>query len=117
MKYVDGFVAAVPTANRDKYLHHAQAAAAVFKEYGALEVVECWGDDVPEGKLTSFPMAVQRKEDETIIFSWVVWPSRAARDEGWKKAMADPRLDPKNNPMPYDGKRLIYGGFEMILNA
>jgi uncharacterized protein YbaA (DUF1428 family) len=117
MKYVDGFVAAVPTANRDKYLQHAQAAAAVFKEYGALKVVECWGDDVPEGKLTSFPMAVQRKEDETVIFSWVVWPSRAARDEAWKKAMADPRLDPKNNPMPYDGKRLIYGGFEMLLDT
>lgn len=117
MKYVDGFVAAVPTANRDKYLSHAQAGAAVFKEYGALEVVECWGDDVPEGKLTSFPMAVQRKEDETVIFSWVVWPSRAARDEAWKKLMADPRMDPKSNPMPYDGKRLIYGGFEMMLNT
>lgn len=117
MKYVDGFVAAVPTANRDKYLSHAKAGAAVFKEYGALEVVECWGDDVPEGKLTSFPMAVQRKDDETVIFSWIVWPSRAARDEAWKKVMADPRMDPKSNPMPYDGKRLIYGGFEMMLST
>jgi uncharacterized protein YbaA (DUF1428 family) len=117
MKYVDGFVAAVPTANRETYLKHAQTMAAVCKENGALEVVECWGDDVPEGKLTSFPMAVQRKENETVIFSWVVWPSRAVRDEGMKKAMADPRMDMETHPMPFDGKRLIYGGFEMILNT
>jgi uncharacterized protein YbaA (DUF1428 family) len=117
MNYVDGFVAAVPTANRDKYLRHAQEAAAVFKQNGALQVVECWGDDVPEGKVTSFPMAVQRKDDEAVIFSWITWPSKAARDEGMKKAMADPRLQPETNPMPFDGKRLIYGGFEMILNV
>lgn len=117
MNYVDGFVAAVPTANRDKYLRHAQAAAAVFKEHGALEVVECWGDDVPEGKLTSFPMAVQRKDDETVVFSWISWPSRAVRDEGMKKAMADPRLQPESNPMPFDGKRLIYGGFQVLVSA
>jgi uncharacterized protein YbaA (DUF1428 family) len=117
MKYVDGFVAAVPTANRDKYLRHAQAAAAVFKENGALEVIECWGDDVPEGKVTSFPMAVQRKDDETVVFSWISWPSRAVRDEGMKKSMADPRLQPQTNPMPFDGKRLIYGGFEVIVSA
>jgi uncharacterized protein YbaA (DUF1428 family) len=117
MKYVDGFVAAVPTANREVYRKHAQVAAAVFKEYGALEVVEGWGDDVPEGKLTSFPMAVKRKEDETVIFSWIVWPSRAARDEGMKKSMEDPRLDMKANPMPFDGQRLIYGGFEVLLSA
>ena len=117
MNYVDGFVAAVPTVNRDSYVRHAQAAAAVFKEYGALAVVECWGDDVPEGKLTSFPMAVQRKDDETVVFSWITWPSRAARDEGMKKSMADPRLQPQTNPMPFDGKRLIYGGFEVIVSA
>lgn len=117
MNYVDGFVLAVPTANRDKYLHHAKEAAAVFKENGALQVVECWGNDVPEGKVTSFPMAVQRKDDETVVFSWITWPSKAVRDEGMKKVMADPRLQPETNPMPFDGKRLIYGGFEMILNA
>lgn len=117
MNYVDGFVAAVPTAHRDRYLRHAQAAAAVFRECGALQVVECWGDDVPEGKLTSFPMAVQRKDDETVVFSWVTWPSRAVRDEGMKRVMADPRLSPETNPMPFDGKRLIYGGFEVILEA
>jgi uncharacterized protein YbaA (DUF1428 family) len=117
MNYVDGFVVAVPTANREKYQRHAEAAAAVFKEHGALSVVECWGDDVPEGKVTSFPMAVQRTPDETVVFSWITWPSRAARDEGMKKSMADPRLQPQSNPMPFDGKRLIYGGFEVIVSA
>jgi uncharacterized protein YbaA (DUF1428 family) len=117
MNYIDGFIAAVPTANRDSYLRHAQAAARVFKEHGALSVVECWGDDVPEGKLTSFPLAVQRKEGETVVFSWITWASRAARDEGMKKAMGDPRLQPASNPMPFDGKRLIYGGFQVIVSA
>jgi uncharacterized protein YbaA (DUF1428 family) len=117
MSYIDGFVAAVPTANREIYQRHAEQAAAVFKAHGALSVVDCWGDDVPEGKLTSFPMAVQRKSDETVVFSWVTWPSRHVRDEGWKKVMADPRMDPKNNPMPFDGQRVIYGGFEVVVNA
>lgn len=117
MNYVDGFVAAVPTANRDKFLRHAQEAAVVFKEHGALQVVECWGNDVPEGKVTSFPMAVQRKDDETVIFSWITWPSKAVRDEAMKKVMADPRLQPETNPMPFDGKRVIFGGFEMIVNV
>ena len=89
----------------------------MFKEFGALGVVECWGDDVPEGKLTSFPLAVQRKTDETVVFSWVTWPSRAVRDDGWKKVMADPRLQQDTNPMPFDGKRLIYGGFETIVSV
>jgi uncharacterized protein YbaA (DUF1428 family) len=117
MSYVDGFVAAVPTANREAYRRHAEVAAQGFKAHGALGVVECWGDDVPEGKLTSFPLAVQRKEDETVVFSWVTWPSRAARDEGWKKVMADPRMQAGTNPMPFDGKRLIYGGFEELVNV
>jgi uncharacterized protein YbaA (DUF1428 family) len=113
MNYVDGFVAAVPTANRETYKVHAEAAAVVFKEHGALKVVECWEDDVPEGKLTSFPMAVKRKDDEAVVFSWILWPSRNVRDE----VMADPRLQPDKNPMPFDGKRLIYGGFEMLVEA
>jgi uncharacterized protein YbaA (DUF1428 family) len=117
MSYVDGFVAAVPTANREAYRRHAESAAAVFKEHGALRVVECWGDDVPDGKLTSFPMAVQRQEGETVVFSWIAWPSRAARDEGMKKVMADPRLQPDVNPMPFDGKRLIYGGFDVLVDV
>ncbi len=79
-------------------------------------MVECWGDDVPEGKLTSFPMAVKKEENETVVFSWVVWPSREVRDEGWKNLMADPRMASDANPMPFDGKRLIYGGFQTILD-
>jgi uncharacterized protein YbaA (DUF1428 family) len=116
MNYVDGFVVAVPTANREQYQRHAEAMAPVFKQYGALEVVECWGDDVPEGKLTSFPLAVQRKPDETVVFSWISWPSRAVRDEGWKRSMADPRMQTQANA-PFDGKRLIYGGFHVIATA
>jgi len=114
MNYIDGIVAAVPTANREAYRRHAEAAAAVFKEHGAVKVVECWGDDVPDGKLTSFPIAVQRKADETVVFSWLVWPSKAVRDAGMAKVMADPRMKPDVNPMPFDGKRLIYGGFEVL---
>lgn len=117
MTYVDGFVAAVPTANREAFRQHAQMAAGVFKEHGALKVVECWGDDVPEGTLTSFPMAVKREDDETVVFSWIIWPSRQARDDGMKAVMADPRVQPDKNPMPFDGKRMIYGGFEMIVEA
>jgi uncharacterized protein YbaA (DUF1428 family) len=117
MAYVDGFVAAVPTANREKYRKHAEDSAVVFKDHGALKVVECWGDDVPDGKVTSFPMAVKRKNDETVVFSWVVWPSRKVRDEAMKKVMADPRIQPDVNPMPFDGQRLIYGGFEAIVDA
>ncbi|MBD3894988.1 DUF1428 domain-containing protein [Halomonas sp. ML-15] len=116
MTYVDGFVAAVPTANRDKYIQHARDAAVVFKEHGALKMVECWGDDVPDGKLTSFPMAVKCQADETVIFSWLLWPSREVRDRGMAKVMEDPRLQPDVNPMPFDGKRLIYGGFEMVVD-
>lgn len=117
MDYVEGFVVAVRTEDRESYVRHAGAAAVVFKEHGASRVVECWGDDVPEGKLTSFPMAVKRKDDETVVFSWVVWPSRQARDEGMKAVMEDPRLQPETNPMPFDGTRLIYGGFEVIVDA
>jgi uncharacterized protein YbaA (DUF1428 family) len=115
MNYVDGFVIAVPTANRDSYLALAQMAAEVFKAHGALAVVECWGDDVPEGKLTSFPLAVQRKPDETVVFSWVTWASRAARDAGMKKVMDDDRM--KGQQMPFDTQRMIFGGFEVMLSA
>lgn len=117
MPYIDGFVAAVPTANKDKYLEHARLAAVVFKDHGALSVIECWGDDVPDGELTSFPMAVKKEADETVVFAWVTWPSKEARDAGNAKMMADPRMQPDQNPMPLDGKRLIYGGFEVMMEA
>lgn len=116
MNYVDGFVAAVPTKNKALYIRHARDAALVFKEHGALKLVECWGDDVPEGELTSFPMAVKCREDETVVFSWILWPSREVRDRAMPKVMADPRLKAEVNPMPFDGKRLIYGGFAMVVD-
>lgn len=117
MRYIDGFVSAVPTANREDFKKHAQIAAAILKEHGALHVVECWGDDTPEGKVTSFPMAVKKEEGETVCFSWIVWPSRQVRYEAMPKVMADERLNPETNPMPFDGKRMIYGGFEVLLDV
>ncbi len=116
MSYIDGFLAAVPTANKDDYLRHAKAAAIVFKEHGALGLVENWGTDVPEGKRTSMPLAVQCKDNETVVFSWISWPDKATRDAGMALAMADPRLQAEVNPIPYDGHRLIFGGFETILS-
>jgi uncharacterized protein YbaA (DUF1428 family) len=115
MAYVDGFVCPVSNAKREAYIAHAQLFGAMFKEFGATSVVECWGDDVPEGKLTSFPLAVKREEGESVVFSWVSWPSREVRDAGWKAMMADPRMVNAEDP-PFDGKRLIYGGFEKILD-
>jgi uncharacterized protein YbaA (DUF1428 family) len=116
MTYVDGFVAAVPTANREKFKKHAEEAADIFKEKGALKVVECWGDDVPEGQVTSLPMAVKCKPDETVVFSWIIWPSRAMRDKAMSALMSDPRMQPDKNPMPFDGKRMIFGGFVPIVD-
>jgi uncharacterized protein YbaA (DUF1428 family) len=117
MSYVDGFVAAVPTANREKFRKHAVDAAAVFKELGALTVVDCWGEDVPDGKVTSFPMAVKCEAGESVVFGWIVWPSREVRDAGMEKAMVDPRMQPGVNPMPFDGQRLIYGGFKVLVET
>lgn len=116
MDYIDGFVIAVPTASREAYLQHARTMAAVFKANGALKVIETWGDDVPEGKLTSFPLAVKAESAETVVFSWIHWPSRAVRDEGWKKVMEDPSMQSGANP-PFDGKRMIYGGFQMVMDV
>lgn len=118
MTYVDGFVAAVPLANRGTYLRHAKVAAEVLREKGALKVVECWGDDVPEGKVNSFHTAVMRKDGEAVIFSWIVWPDKATRDAGWTAAMEDPRMvEEDKGERPFDGKRMIYGGFNMMLEV
>ena len=111
MAYLDGFVIAVPTANKQKFIEHANLGDPVFIEQGATRVIECWGDDVPDGTVTDFRKAVQAKEDETVVFSWIEWPDKATRDAGMQKMMEDPRMSPENNPMPFDGKRLIYGGF------
>jgi len=117
MSYIDGFVTPVPTANRDAYRKHAAQFAALLKEHGATGVVECWGDDVPEGKVTSFSMAVKREHSESVVFSWITWPSREVHDAAWKKLMADPRMQPGDRSMPFDGKRMIYGGFEVLLES
>jgi len=116
MSYIDGFVLAVPTANKQKFLDHANLGDAVFKEMGALRVLECWGDDVPRGQQTDFFRAVGARDDETVVFSWIEWPDKATRDAAMQKMMDDPRLDPANNPMPFDGKRMIYGGFVPVVS-
>jgi uncharacterized protein YbaA (DUF1428 family) len=113
MSYVDGFILAVPKSNLDAYRALARKGGEVWKEHGALAYVECVADDVPYGEVTSFPRAVQAKDDEVVIFSWVVYASRQSRDEVVAKVMADPRL--KGTDMPFDGKRLIYGGFQPFL--
>lgn len=116
MPYIDGFVIAVPTANRQKFIDYAGTFDPIFLELGATRVVECWGDDVPPGKQTDFQRAVQAKEDETVMFSWIEWPDKATRDVGMKKMMDDPRMDPKTNPMPFDGMRMIFGGFQPVVD-
>jgi uncharacterized protein YbaA (DUF1428 family) len=118
MSYIDGFVLAVPTANKQKFIDHARKFDQVFLEYGATRIVEGWGDDVPDGKQTDFRRAVQATADETVAFSWVEWPDKATRDAGMKKMMEDPRMDPSNpdnEQMPFDGKRMIFGGFEPVV--
>ncbi|WP_066478803.1 MULTISPECIES: DUF1428 domain-containing protein [unclassified Sphingomonas] len=114
--YTDGFLVAVPTANRDAYLDLARQAAEVFIEYGANRVVEAWGDDVPDGKVTDYRMAVQAGTDENVVYSWIEWPSKAHRDTAWEQVMADPRMQPDPENRPFDGKRMIYGGFTPILD-
>ncbi|MEZ4290030.1 MAG: DUF1428 domain-containing protein [Myxococcota bacterium] len=113
MRYVDGMLCAVPTANKQRYLEHAEQTAAVFLRYGALSLRECWGDDVPEGATNSMPGAVLQQPDETVVFSWIVWPSKAVRDEAWAKLHEDEAM--RASEMPFDGKRMIFGGFESIL--
>jgi uncharacterized protein YbaA (DUF1428 family) len=117
MSYIDGYLIAVPTANRQIFTDFARQFDPIFIEYGALRVMECWGDDVPTGKVTDFQRAVQATADETVVFSWIEWPDKATRDAGMKKAMEDPRMDPGNNPMPFDGKRMIFGGFLPVVDV
>lgn len=118
MAYVDGFVVPVPRKNLEKYKQMSDACGKIWRELGALEFRECVGDDVKPGKLTSFPQSVNLEEGEVVMFSWIVYPSRAARDEINDKVMKDPRMDEWMKPenMPFDGKRMVYGGFEMIVD-
>jgi uncharacterized protein YbaA (DUF1428 family) len=117
MKYVDGFIVPVPKKNLQSYRRMAQKAGKIWKEYGALEYIECAADDVKPGKLTSFPQSVKLKPDEIAVFSWIVFKSRAHRDRVNKKVMNDPRLTGMMDPkaMPFDSKRMIYGGFKTMV--
>jgi len=116
MKYVEGFVVAVPAANKEAYIQHARTAAPLFKEFGVTRMVECWGDDVPDGKVTDFRGAVKAKDDEVVVFSWFEYPSKEARDAANQKMMADPRMKTMGDTMPFDGKRMIFGGFVPVLD-
>ncbi|MEQ1688738.1 MAG: DUF1428 domain-containing protein [Sphingopyxis sp.] len=124
MTYIDGFVIAVPKANKDKFITHAQTIDQMFTELGATRIVECWGDDVPAGTTTDFRMAVKATEGEDVAFSWIEWPDKETRDAGMAKMTEmmndpdnrDPRMDPEKNPVPFDGKRMIFGGFTPILD-
>lgn len=115
MPYVDGFLLAVPNDRLEDYKTLAELAGDVWMEHGALSYVECVADDVPYGELTSFPRAVQKKDDETVIFSWITYASREARDAIMKKVMEDPRLKTDMENMPFDGKRMIFGGFNILV--
>jgi uncharacterized protein YbaA (DUF1428 family) len=116
MAYIDGFVMAVPNANRDTFIAHAKTFDALFIEFGATRVVECWGDDVPEGKVTDFRRAVQANADESVVFSWIEWPDKATRDAGMERVMKDPRMNSDPGAMPFDGKRMIFGGFAPVVS-
>lgn len=121
MSYTDGFVIAVPKGNRQKFIDHATRSDGMFIEMGALRVVECWADDVPDGKVTDFRRAVQATDEEDVVFSWIEWPDKATRDACFAKMMdpenADPRLDQAKNPVPFDGKRMIFGGFTPVVTV
>jgi len=116
MSYIDGFLAAVPTGGKEAYRIYAETAARVFAKHGALRMVECWGDDVPDGKLTSFPLAVKKSDDETVVFSWIEWPDKATADAAYEKMMSDPDMQ-KMGEMPFDGMRMMWGGFEPIFDS
>lgn len=116
MSYIEGFVAAAPADSREAYVEYAKRVWAIFRDHGALEMTECWGDDVPDGKLTSFPLAVQCGDDEVVVFSWTRWASKEARDKGWEAIEKDPRMSqPAITQMPFDGKRMIFGGFQPVV--
>lgn len=116
MSYIDGYLVPVPTDKKDAYKAMAELAAPIFREYGATRVVEAWGDDLPDGKVTDFKRAVNAVDGENTVFSWVEWPDKATRDVGMKKFMEDPRLEGMKD-MPFDGQRMIFGGFVPIVEA
>ena len=120
MNHITGYVLAVPKADKQKFVDHGKLTNAIFMEMGALRVIECWEDDVPTGKHTDFRRAVQAKPDEAIVFSWIEWPDKATCDTAMQRMETgdmkdDPRLNPKENPMPFDGTRMIYGSFTPLV--
>jgi uncharacterized protein YbaA (DUF1428 family) len=115
MSYVTGFLLPVPSANKDAYIATARKGWDLFKKYGAQSMVECWGEDVPDGKVTSFPMAVKKKDDEVVVFSWLTWPDKKTADDAWKKMEQDPAM--KDMQMPFDGQRMMWGGFNPVFQS
>lgn len=115
MPFLDITVIPVPFANKAAYLDHSRHTTTLFKEHGAIAVTECWGDDVPDGKLTDFKKAVALKDGETVAVGWITWPDRATRDAAWDKLMQDERM--MGAEMPFDGKRMIFGGFELVMEG
>lgn len=116
MSYIDGFVIAVPKANKDAFRDHALEIDTLFTKHGATQVIEAWADDVPTGETTDFFKAVKAKDDETIVFSWVFWPDKSTRDAGNEKIMAEMEaMGEDAMKMSFDGKRLIYGGFDVLV--
>lgn len=116
MAYIEGFVAAVPAANKETYIRHAADAAPLFKEFGVVRVVEAWGDDVPDGKVTDFKRAVKAKDDEVVVIGWFEYSSKEARDAANEKMTQDPRMKEMGETMPFDGRRMIFGGFAVIVD-
>ncbi len=112
--YIDGFVTPVPTANKDAYRELAARHAQRLQELGAIRVVDAWGDDIPNGRTTDYKGAVKANGDETVVFSWIEWPSKETRDQAWQKVMSDPKM--RDAQMPFDGRRMIYGGFAPIVD-
>jgi uncharacterized protein YbaA (DUF1428 family) len=119
MSYIDGVVIAVPRARKQDFIDHAKTIGGAFMDLGAKRILDCWGDDVPDGKLTDFRRAVQAQDDEVVVFCWIEWPDKATRDAAMAKMddlmKTDARMNPEKNPVPFDGKRMIYGGFAPVV--
>ena len=115
MSYITGFLTPVKTADKERYVKSAEKSWPLFQKYGALEQVETWGEDVPDGKVTSFPMAVKKGDDEVVVFSWLRWPDRATADKCWEQMQSDPAFSDMD--MPFDGKRMMWGGFAPIFEG
>lgn len=115
-QYINGFIAPVPLENKDAYRKMTEGHAAIFREYGALRLVEAWGDDIPEGKLTDFRRAVEAQSNETVVFAFIEWPSKEVNDKAWEKIMKDERMQPSGDA-PFDGKRMFWGGFDVIVDT